>query len=157
MPRRCYFLTFQTTYHHSTQTEKKEKTSQPYKPSKHDSTQSQNVNWKSPTFWPMIDQAVKEQIRKPNLSEIIWTLQSQDNWFQLLTYQRLSDWQNKTQMGKIFCSKETLHDVQKGFFPGGNQTCYSVFVSFLHITYSAITNTRKGRIILTYSLRSKSH
>jgi len=54
---------------------KKEKTGQPYT-SKHDSTQSQNVNWKSPTFWPMIDQAVKEQIGKPNLSEIIQTLQS---------------------------------------------------------------------------------
>ena len=38
--------------------------------------QSQNINWKSPTFWPMIDQATKEQVGKPNLTEIIQTLQS---------------------------------------------------------------------------------
>ena len=37
----------------------KEKAGQQYKPSKRDSKPSQNINWKSPTFWPMIDQAVK--------------------------------------------------------------------------------------------------
>ena len=54
----------------------KEKTGQSYKPSKCDSIQSQNINWKSPIFWPMIDQAAKEQVGKSNLSEIIRTLQS---------------------------------------------------------------------------------
>jgi len=54
----------------------KEKAGQPYKPSKCDVVEIQNINWKSPTFWPIIDQVVKEQIGKPNLSEIVWTLQS---------------------------------------------------------------------------------
>ncbi|KAF9643805.1 hypothetical protein BDM02DRAFT_3219951 [Thelephora ganbajun] len=70
----------------------KEKTGQPYKPSKRNTVESQNINWKSPTFWPMIDQAVREQIGKPNLSGIIHTLQSRDNQFKYLTHQRLSDW-----------------------------------------------------------------
>lgn len=94
--------------------------------------QSQNINWKSPTFWPVIDQVVKEQIGKPNLSEIIWILQSQDKCFEHLSHQRLSDWQDKTQKNKIVWSKETLLDVEKGFLPGGNQTRYNIFVSFIY-------------------------
>ena len=70
----------------------KEKAGQPYKPSKQSSKQSQNINWKSPTFWPMIDRAVKEQVGKPNLSEIIRTLQSRDKRFEHLTHQQLSEW-----------------------------------------------------------------
>jgi len=61
----------QATYHYELKKKEKEKTCQPYKPSKHNSMQSQNINWKSPTFWPMIDQAAKEQVGKPNLSKII--------------------------------------------------------------------------------------
>jgi len=119
--------------------------------------QSQNINWKSPTFWPMIDQTVKEQVGKPNLSEIIQTLQSRDQQFQHLTHQQLSDWRDKTWKDKIVWSKQTLHDVQKGFLPGGNQTRYNVFVSFLYIICSVTTNTRNRKITLIYSLRSKSH
>ena len=84
----------------------------------------------------MIDQAVKEQVGKPNLSEIIRTLQSWDKRFQFLTHQRLSDWRNKSQKDKIVWSEETLRDVQKGFLPGGEQTRYNVFVSSLIYIYS---------------------
>ena len=66
---------------------KKEKTGQPYNPSKHDSKQSQNVNWRSPAFWPMIDQVVKEQIGDPNLSDIVRTLKSRDNRFEHFSHQ----------------------------------------------------------------------
>ena len=80
----------------------------------------------------MIDQVVKEQIGRPNLSEIIQILWSRDNRFELLFHQRLSDWRDKTQSNKIVWSKETLQDVEKGFLPGGNQTRYNVFVSYIY-------------------------
>ena len=81
----------------------------------------------------MIDQVVKEQIGRPNLSDIIRTLQSRDNRFEHLTHQRLSDWRDKTRKDKIVWSAETLRHVQKGFLPGGDQTRYNVFVSFLYM------------------------
>ena len=80
----------------------------------------------------MIDQAVKEQVGKPNLSEIIRTLQSRDKRFKHLTHQRLSDWRDKTQKDKFVWSEKTLLEVQKGFLPGIGQTRFSVFVSFLY-------------------------
>jgi len=118
--------------------------------------QSQNINWKSPAFWPMINQVVREQIGKPNLSEIVRTLQGRDNRFQYLTHQRLSDWQDKTYKDKIVWSEETLRDVQQGFLPGGKQTRYNVFVSFLYTRHTTMTNTRNRRVTLICSLRSKS-
>ena len=63
--------------------------------------ESQNINWKSPALWPMIDQAVKEQKGKPNLSEVIRTLKDRDRRFEHLTHQRLSDWRDKTQANKL--------------------------------------------------------
>ena len=81
-------------------------------------------------FWPIIDQAVKEQIGKPNLSAVVQTLQSRDSRFKHLTHQRLSDWRDKSQKDKIVWSEKTLADVQKGFLPGGNHTHFNVFVSF---------------------------
>ena len=134
----------------------KEKAGQPYKPSKCDVVEIQNINWKSPTFWPIIDQVVKEQIGKPNLSEIVWTLQSQDKRFQHLTHQQLSDWRDKTQKDKFVWSEKTLLDVQKGFLPGGDQTCFNVFVSFPCTTYRDIANTKYSMIILICFQRSKS-
>ena len=110
----------------------KKKTGQPQKPSKRDSGQSQNVNWRSPTFWPMIDQVVKEQIGRPNLTEIIQILRSRDSRFKLLSHQRLSDWRDKNETKKIVWSKKTLLEVEKGFLPGGNQTRYNIFVSFIY-------------------------
>ena len=109
----------------------KEKAGQPYKPSKQSSKQSQNINWKSPTFWPMIDRAVKEQVGKPNLSEIIRTLQSRDKRFEHLTHQRLSEWRDKTQKDKLVWSEETLKEVQKGFLPGGDQIRHNILVSYI--------------------------
>lgn len=108
----------------------KEKAGQPYKPSKRDTADPKNINWKSPTFWPMIDQAVQEQIGKPNLTEVIKTLQSRDTRFRLLSHQRLSEWRDKTRNDKIVWSEKTLLEVQKGFLPGGDQTRFNVFVSF---------------------------
>ena len=52
----------------------KDNVGQIYKASKRDSAQSHNINWKSPTFWPMINKAAMEQVGKPNLSNIIWIL-----------------------------------------------------------------------------------
>jgi hypothetical protein len=117
----------------------KKKSGQAYKPSKQDERESQNINWKSPVFWPMIDQAAKEQIGRPNLNELIRTLQRRDDQFKYLTHQRISDWRDKTQKDKLVWSEKTLEDVQKGFLPNGNQTCFNVFVSF-HI--------QNGRILL---------
>jgi hypothetical protein len=134
----------------------KEKAGQTYKPSKRDAIENQNINWKSPTFWPIIDQVVREQIGKPNLSEIIRILQSRDQRFKHLTHQRLSDWRDKTQKAKFVWSEKTLLDVQKGFLPGGNQTCFNVFVSFLHIKCRNIANIRNSITTLIYFLRSKS-
>ena len=94
--------------------------------------ESQNINWKSPALWPMIDQAVKEQKGKPNLSEVIRTLKDRDRRFEHLTHQRLSDWRDKTQTNKIVWSEKTLLEVQRGFLPGGDQTRFNVFVSFFY-------------------------
>ena len=135
----------------------KEKSGQSYKPSKQDVAESQKINWKSPMFWPMIDQAAREQIGKPNLKEMIWTLQSRDIRFKYLTHQQLSDWRDKTQKNKIVWSEKTLADVQKGFLPGGTQTHFNVFVSSSCTTYRNVTNSTNSIITLTCFLRSKSH
>jgi hypothetical protein len=79
----------------------------------------------------MINQVVNEQVGKPNLSEIVRTLQHRDNRFQYLTHQRLSDWRDKSYKNKIVWSEKTLLEVEKGFLPGGDQTCFNVFVSFI--------------------------
>lgn len=118
----------------------KDNVGQIYKASKRDSAQSHNINWKSPTFWPMINKAAMEQVGKPNLSNIIRTLRDRDQRFQHLTHQRLSDWRDKTQGDRIVWSEKTLQDVQKGFLPGGNQTLYNVFVSFLYKACRYTTN-----------------
>lgn len=95
----------------------------------------------------MIDQVVKEYVGKPNLSEIIRTLQRRDKRFQYLTHQRLSDWRDKDRKDKVVWSKETLHDVEKGFLPGGEQTRYNVFVSSLiYICFNIITNSGNRKI-----------
>jgi hypothetical protein len=130
-------------------------TGRPFKPSKRDTAQSSNINWKSPTFWPIIDGVVKQQVGKPNLSEIIRTLQDRDPRFIYLTHQRLSDWRDKAQKDKIVWSEQTLQDVQKGFLPGGNQTRHNVFVSFLHTVHRPITNYINRTNILICCLRSK--
>ena len=79
----------------------------------------------------MINKAAMEQIGKPNLTQIIQTLQDWDPRFKHLTHQRLSDWRDKTQKNKFVWSEKTLQDVKRGFLPGGDQTRYNVFVSAL--------------------------
>ena len=100
-------------------------------PSKHDSAKSSNINWKLPAYWPLIDQVVREQIGKPNLSEIERTLKDRDARFYHFKHQRISDWRDKDILHKIVWSKQTLQGVEKGFLPGGDQTRHNVFVSFL--------------------------
>ena len=103
----------------------------------------------------MIDRAVKEQIWKPNLSKIVQTLQDRDLRFGHLTHQRLSDWRDKTQKDKIVWSEQILQDVQKGFLPGGFQTRYNVFVSFLYLLCKPITDYINRTNIPICCLRSK--
>jgi hypothetical protein len=118
----------------------KEHAGEVYKSSKRDSAQSHNINWKSPTFWPMINKAVMEQVGKPNLSQIIRTLRSRDQRFEHLTHQRLSDWRDKGQEDKIVWSEKTLQEVKKGFLPGGNLTRQNVFVSFIYNSCRSTTD-----------------
>ena len=40
--------------------------------------ENKNVNWKSPTFWPMINWAAKMQVEKSNLVKIVRTLREWD-------------------------------------------------------------------------------
>ena len=53
----------------------KVKAGKPYKPSKCDVAPPKAINWKSPTYWPMIEMAAQQQIGKPNLSRLVEQLQ----------------------------------------------------------------------------------
>jgi hypothetical protein len=111
----------------------KDAAGKPYKPSKRGAMEVKNINWKTPSFWPFINQVVTEhnkRVGKPKLSEVLKDLQNRDMRFKYLTHQRLSDWRDKANLDKIVWSKKTLAEVQKGFLPGGDQTHFSVFVSF---------------------------
>jgi hypothetical protein len=70
----------------------KEKTCLPFNPSKQDSAQIHNINWKSPIFWQMIDRVAGEQVGEPNLTKMVQVLQDQDPQFIHLTHQQISDW-----------------------------------------------------------------
>ena len=67
---------------------------------------------------------------------MVQTLKDQDAQFTHLTHQQISDWQDETQRDKIVWSEKTLQEVEKGFLPGGDQTQYNVFVSFLSIVFT---------------------
>jgi len=56
----------------------KDHAGKPYKPSKCESVQSSNINWRSPIFWPIVDQAVREHVGTLNLASIVETLQQRD-------------------------------------------------------------------------------
>ena len=109
--------------------EKKEKAGKPYIASKHDAAPHTAINCKSPTFWPVIDAAAKEQIGNPNLSKLVAVLQQRDPHFKHLFHQWISEWRDKSVVDKIVWSKKTENAVKKEFFPGGHQTHYNVFVS----------------------------
>jgi hypothetical protein len=66
--------------------QQKEKAGKDYKPSKCDIAAHSTINWKSPTFWSMIETAADEQEGKPNLSKLVVTLQQRDSCFGLLSH-----------------------------------------------------------------------
>ena len=109
----------------------KVKAGKPYKPSKRDVAPPKAINWKSPIYWPMIEMAAQQQIGKPNLSKLVEQLQQQDSQFKYLTYQRISEWRDKSVTNRIEWSEETIAAVKKEFLPGGHTTRYNVFVSIL--------------------------
>ena len=108
---------------------KVEKTGKPYKSTKEESTPPTYINWKSPAFWPLIDQAAKQQVGRPNHSELIKRLQQQDSRFTHLSHRRIGEWRDPLVKDRIVWSKKTLDEVKKGFLPGGIQTRFDVFVS----------------------------
>jgi biopolymer transport protein ExbD len=105
------------------------KAGKPYKPSKRDEALQKTINWRSPTYWPMIEMAARKQVGKPNLTELVNQLRQQDNRFNYLTHRRISEWRNKSVKNRIEWSEETIALVKKEFLPGGHQTRYNVFVS----------------------------
>ena len=109
--------------------QEKKKAGKKHTPSKRDAAPHKSINWKSPTFWPIIDMVARQQIGKPNHSEIIKELQKLDDRFQYLRYQRIGEWRDKSVTDHIQWSEETIATVKKGFLPGGHQTHYNVFVS----------------------------
>ena len=100
-----------------------------YKPTKRESTPYTHINWKSPAFWPLINQTAKRQVGKPNATELIKELCQLDARFKHLGHQRISEWRDLSIKDKIVWSEETLSEVKKGFLPGGIQTRFDVFVS----------------------------
>jgi hypothetical protein len=105
------------------------KAGQVYNLTKQESTLPTYINWKSPAFWPLIDQAAKRQVGKPNHSALIKQLQQQDPRFNHLSHRRIGEWRDPSVKDKIVWSKKTLDEVRAGFLPGGIQTRFDVFVS----------------------------
>ena len=105
------------------------KAGKPYKMTRRDIAPHATINWRSPTFWPMIEMAARQQVGKPNLSKLVDQLQQQDKRFNHLSHRRISEWRDKSVKDRIEWSAETLAAVKKEFLPGGHQTRYNVFVS----------------------------
>ena len=100
-----------------------------YKPTKCESAPLTYINWKSPSLWPLIDQAAKKQVGKPNLTQLIKQLRQQDSCVNHFNHQDISEWRDSSIKDRIVWSKKTLGEVKKGFLPGGIQTHFDVFVS----------------------------
>jgi hypothetical protein len=109
--------------------QEKEKVGKVFKPTKRESATHTYINWKSPSLWPLIDQAARQQVGKPNLTNIIKQLRQQDPRFNHLNHQRISEWRDASVKDKIVWSEKTLNEVKKGFLPGGIQTRFDIFVS----------------------------
>lgn len=109
--------------------QQKEKAGKIYTPSKRDLAPHKTINWKSPTYWPLIEAAARKQVGKPNLSQLVNQLQQQDSRFEYLTHQRVSEWRDKSVKNRIQWSEGTIAAVKKEFLPGGHQTHYNAFVS----------------------------
>jgi hypothetical protein len=101
----------------------------PYKSTKRDTALHTTINWKSPTFWPVIDMAARRQVGKPNFSKLVDQLRQQDIRFNHLSHRRIGEWRDKSVKDRIEWSAETIATVKKEFLPGGHQTRYNVFVS----------------------------
>jgi len=109
-----------------------------YKPTKKESTPYTHINWKPPAFWPLIDQAARQYIGKPNLTELIKQLWQQDDRSNHLKHQRISEWRDPSVKDRIVWSEKTLNEVKMEFLPGGMQTQFDIFVStflWFDITY----------------------
>jgi len=113
--------------------QKREKEGKPYKSTKKESESPQYINWRSPAYWPLIEQTAREQVGKPNLTELLRQLQRKDKRFIHLGQQCLSEWRDHSVPDKIVWSKKTLEEVKKGFLPGGIQTRYNIFVSLFKL------------------------
>lgn len=100
-----------------------------YTPSKRDADPLKNINWMSPTFWPIIDAAAKKQGPKANISKLVRQLQERDPRFKYFRRQSLSEWRDKTVKDRWEWTQETIAAVKREFLPGGHQTRYNVFVS----------------------------
>ena len=100
-----------------------------YKPSKHDEASHTAINWRSPTFWPIIEMAACQQVGKPNLSKLVNQLRQYDPRFAYLSHQRVSEWRDQSVKDRIEWTAETIAAVKQEFLPGGHQTRYNVFVS----------------------------
>src|ERR1700679_2791674 len=99
-----------------------------YKPSKRDEAPHKTINWRSPTFWPIIEMAARQQVGKPNHTKLVEQLRLYDPRFIHLSHQRIGKWRDKSIKDKFVWSKVTLAAVKKEFLPGGHQTRYNVFV-----------------------------
>jgi len=109
--------------------QEKEKVGKVYKPTKRKSASHTYINWKSPSLWPLINQAARRQVGKPNLTNLIKQLRQQDLCFNHLNHQRISEWRDPSVKDRIVWSEKTLNEVKKGFLPGGIQTRFDIFVS----------------------------
>lgn len=107
------------------------KDGKPYKATKREAAPPKTINWKSPTFWPIIHMAASQQVGKPNLTKLRKQLENQDSRFVYLTHQRLSEWRDKSVEDRWEWTEETIASVKKEFLPGGHQTRFNVFVSIL--------------------------
>ena len=107
----------------------KEKAGKPHTPSKRDTAPNKTINWKSPTFWPVIEATAREQVGKANNLKLVETLRDKDRRFQRLGHQRIGEWRDNSVKDTFVWSKETIAAVKKEFLPGGHQTRYNVFVS----------------------------
>ena len=71
--------------------QKNVKAGKPHKATKCDAAPHKAINWNSPTFWPMIEMAARQQVGKPNISKLVDQLQQQDQRFNYLSHRRIGE------------------------------------------------------------------
>jgi uncharacterized Fe-S cluster-containing MiaB family protein len=110
------------------------KAKKPHKATKLSEASHKTINWRSPTFWPIIEMVARQQVGKPNLTRLVDQLQQCDSRFTYLSHQRISEWRDKSVKDRIEWTAETIAAVKQEFLPGGHQTRYNVFVSVFKIS-----------------------